>query len=118
MVSKQGLRAKKLNTLIRDTVDIDSTILITDQYRGYCHVSEFMEHRTVNHSVWYVAADGSHTNNIESFWALLKRGIVGQFHKVSRCYLPACIDEFAYRFNNRQTTDLFSLTVARGLGVA
>jgi transposase-like protein len=118
MVAKRSLKSKKLNTLIRDTVDIKNAILITDQYKGYCHVSGFMEHRTVNHSVWYVEDDGTHTNTIESFWALLKRGIVGQFHKVSLLYLPRYIDEFTFRFNHRKTPDLFGLTVKRGLGVA
>jgi len=119
MVGKRRLKARNLNSLIRNHVDIENSILITDQYKGYCHVSRFMPHRTVNHSVWYVASDGiTHTNNIESFWALLKRGITGQFHKVSLKHLPKYIDEFCYRHNNRKTADLFGLTVKRGLGVA
>jgi len=119
MVGKRHLKAKKLNSLIRNHVDIKNSILITDQYKGYCRVSKFMPHRTVNHSIWYVAPDGkTHTNNIESFWALLKRGITGQFHKVSLKHLPKYIDEFCYRHNNRETADLFGLTVGRGLGVA
>jgi len=66
-----------------------------------------------------VAPDGkTHTNNIESLWALLKRGITGQFHKVSLKHLPKYIEEFCYRHNNRKTADLFGLTVKRGLGVA
>ena len=119
MVGKRHLKARKLNSLIRNHVDIKNSILITDQYKGYCRVSKFMPHRTVNHSIWYVAPDGkTHTNNIESFWALLKRGITGQFHKVSLKHLPKYIDEFCYRHNNRGTADLFGLTVERGLGVA
>ena len=119
MVGKRHLKAKKLNSLIRNHVDIKNSILITDQYKGYCRVSKFMPHRTVNHSIWYVAPDGkTHTNNIESFWALLKRGITGQFHKVSLKHLPKYIDEFCYQHNNSKTADLFGLTVKRGLGVA
>lgn len=118
MVGKRDLKSKKLNSLIKNHVDIKNSTLITDQYKGYCHVSKFMPHRTVNHSVWYIAADGSHTNTIESFWALLKRGITGQFHQVSRKHLPRYIDEFCYRYNHRKVSDLFSLTVKRGLGVA
>ncbi len=119
MVGKRHLKARKLNSLIRNHVDIKNSILITDQYKGYCRVSKFMPHRTVNHSIWYVAPDGkTHTNNIESFWALLKRGITGQFHKVSLTHLPKYIDEFCYRHNNRGVADLFRLTVERGLGVA
>jgi hypothetical protein len=70
----------------------------------------------VNHSVWYVNGD-AHTNNIESFWAILKRGIVGQYHKVSLRYLPKYIDEFSYRFNHRHHDNLFGLTINRAVGV-
>jgi len=118
MVGKRDLKSRKLNWMIRDNVDTKNSILFTDQYRGYCHVSKFMQHRTVNHSVWYVTPDGTHTNNIESFWALLKRGITGQYHQVSRKHLPKYIDEFCYRHNNRKSADLFGLTLKRGLGVA
>lgn len=119
MVGKRDLKSRKLNSLIKNNIDIENSILLTDQYRGYCHVSKFMPHRSVNHSVWYVAPDGfTHTNTIESFWALLKRGITGQFHQVSRKHLPKYIDEFCYRHNNRKSADLFGLTVKRGLGVA
>ena len=48
-----------------------------------------------------------HTNSIESFWAMLKRGILGNFHKVSKKYLNKHIDGFAYRFNSRGNVDLF-----------
>jgi transposase-like protein len=72
-------------------------------------------HKTVNHEVWYVDGD-KHTNTIECFWALLKRGIVGQFHKVTLKHLPKYIDEFCYRFNHRQHKDLFALTLARAVG--
>ena len=75
-----------------------------------------MEHRTVDHTVWYVD-DEIHTNTIESFWALLKRGIIGQYHKVSLRHLPKYIDEFAYRFNRRNCGCSFDETIARGLGV-
>lgn len=114
-----GLTSKRLSMLVRGYVDTDNSTLLTDQYLGYVRIKKFMRHSTVNHSIEYVAPDGiTHTNHIESFWALLKRGIVGQFHKVSLRYLPMYIDEFTFRFNHRKTADLFSLTVKRGLGVA
>src|SRR6266851_2541841 len=43
-----------------------------------------------------------HTNNIESFWSLLKRGIVGSFHNASKDYLPLYLAEFSFRHNNTQ----------------
>jgi len=72
-------------------------------------------HQAVDHKVWYVDGE-NHTNTIESFWALLKRGIVGQFHKVSIRYLPKYIDEFCYRYNNRNNDDIFDQTINNALG--
>jgi hypothetical protein len=77
-----GLTAKKLSALVRQNVDIAKATIYTDEYTGYLRLSNFVRHGVINHKVWYV--DGEcHTNSIESFWALLKRGIVGQYHKVS-----------------------------------
>jgi transposase-like protein len=117
VVKKDGLGSKNLSALVRANVDITDAMLITDEWNGYVGIKAFMPHGVVNHRVWYV--DGSlHTNGIESFWALLKRGLVGQYHKVSLRYLPRYIDEFSYRFNHRHDADLFERTLARGLGVA
>ena len=117
MVKRRGgLTSKKLCSLIRNHVDTENAILLTDQYKGYCDVHKLLPHKTVNHSVWYVADDGTHTNTIESFWALLKRGIVGQYHKVSLEYLPKYIDEFTFRFNHRNEPDLFSLALNLAVG--
>ena len=53
-----------------------------------------------------------HTNNIESFWSLLKRGIMGSYHKVSKEYLPLYIAEFTFRHNHRKDKDIFGSIVA------
>lgn len=118
VVKKDGLRTRALSSLVRRHVDIENSILFTDEYKGYLGIQTFMPHRAVNHQEWYVADDGTHTNSIESFWALLKRGIVGQYHKVSVRHLPKYIDEFSYRFNHRKNADVFDLTVARAIRAA
>ena len=65
----------------------------------------------------YVDGD-AHTNTIESFWALLKRGIIGQYHKVSLRYPSKYIDEFAYKWNHRKADNdaLFFSTIQRAIG--
>lgn len=113
---KGDLTAKRLSSLVRQNVDIKNSTLITDEFKGYLGIQKFMPHKTINHQIWYVDGD-IHTNNIESFWAILKRGIVGQFHKVSKRYLPKYLDEFCYRFNNRKHPDLFEQTLKKALGV-
>jgi len=114
---KDRLNAKSLLALVREHVDTNQAILVTDEYGGYIRILSFMQHKSVNHRVWYVDGD-AHTNTVESFWALLKRGIVGQFHKVSAEYLPKYVNEFCYRYNHRRNADVFGLTIAKALGVA
>jgi hypothetical protein len=118
VVKKDRLKAKHLNALVRRHVDVENAILFTDEYKGYLGIKTLMSHQTVNHRAWYVADDGTHTNSIESFWALLKRGIVGQYHKVSVDHLPKYIDVFSYCFNHRKTPDVTDQTIARAVGAA
>ena len=67
-------------------------------------------HRTINHSKHYAHGD-VHTNTVESAFSLLKRGIVGTWHKVSAKHLPAYLDEMCFRFNNRKNPYLFRDTI-------
>jgi transposase-like protein len=53
-----------------------------------------------------------HTNNIEGFWNLLKRGVIGTFHNVSKDYLPLYLNEFAFRHNERQNPDIFEKLIS------
>ncbi len=113
---KRKLDSKSLSSIVRSNVDISNAVLITDEYKGYLGISRFMPHKVVEHKVWYV--DGhTHTNTIEGFWALLKHGIIGQYHKVSNKHLDKYIDEFCYRYNNRANDEIFALTIERALGV-
>lgn len=105
VVQKKDLNAKHLSALVRRNVDISNAVLITDEYGGYVGIKRFMHHEVVNHRIWYVSGF-RHTNNIESFWAILKRGIIGQYHRVTLQHLPEYINEFTYRFNHRHDADL------------
>jgi hypothetical protein len=116
-VRKGQVKYKRLSSLVRDVVDLEKSVLITDQAAYYKRMRNLLPHKSVDHSIMY--CDGwIHTNTIESFWALLKRGIVGQFHKVSTKHLPQYLNEFSYRFNNRDNVNIFNLTIQKGLGVA
>jgi len=115
-VKKDMLNGKGLSALVRGSVNLAEATLLTDEYKGYLRMSRIVDHKTINHTVRYVDGD-IHTNTIAGFWALLKRGIVGQYHKVSVGYLPKYLDEFRFRYNNRETVDLFGRTLRRGLGV-
>lgn len=54
-----------------------------------------------------------HTNTIEGFWSILKRGIIGNYHKVSRKYLLLYVAEFQFRYNNRGNEDIFGAAAGR-----
>lgn len=101
IVSKDSLNSKCLNELIRKNINKNGSVLVTDEYTGYNNAHKILKHYKINHSFEYANGD-IHTNHIESFWAILKRGIIGQFHKVSRNYLNRYLDEFCFRFNRRK----------------
>jgi len=100
-VDKQTLQG-----LIKRDVSSQATIM-TDEWFGYIGLSKnFEKHEVVNHSSKeYVRKGNIHTNSIESFWALVKRGIVGIYHHVSPAHLDTYIDEFEFRLNSKDITD-------------
>jgi len=61
----------------------------------------------VNHSKDEYVRGVVHTANLDSFWSLLKRGIMGSFHHVSTRYLPLYLNEFSFRHNHREHPDMF-----------
>jgi hypothetical protein len=114
-VDKAKLNSHSLAKFVRENVDVNDATLITDEFSGYVRIKTFMSHAIINHQVCY--ADGEiHTNSIEGFWGLLKRGIMGQYHKVSIRHLHQYVTEFCYRYNGRNNPFLFDLTLARAVG--
>ena len=75
------------------------------QYRG--------KHKSVNHSKKEYVRGDVFTNTVESAFSLLKRGIVGTWHKVSVKHLPAYLQEMTWRFNNRKNPYLFRDTILK-----
>ena len=114
---KNKLDSKNLKRIIKENIDVNNATLITDDYRGYIPVSQIIEHKIINHSQKQYANGNIHTNTIEGFWSLLKRGIIGQYHKLSKKYLNAYINEFCFKYNNRDNKNAFGLILQRGLGV-
>ena len=117
-VQKDKMKGKHLRAFVRERVKTGSACLMTDEYKGYSGMSRMLPHAVIKHQKWYVDGD-IHTNTIEGFWALLKRGMFGQFHIVSRKHLQRYVDEFCFRYNLRHedTTEAFNLTINRALGV-
>ena len=108
--------AETLTRVITDNVDRTAE-LYTDEHRGYNEADGLYSHSVVNHSVKEFVRNQAHTNGIESFWALLKRGYYGIYHKWSVKHLQRYINEFVNRANARET-DMearISETFARGM---
>ncbi len=106
VISKTELTGAELEIIAREMIDVKRALLTTDEYSGYNRFNNFVAHRTINHSREYVSVDlfgKLHTNTIESFWAILKRAVIGQFHHVSRKYLPLYLREIVYRYNVRRS---------------
>ncbi len=105
MQAVENVTGQTLADFIREHVAPGAEVH-TDEYVSYLWLdsSEFA-HKSVNHTETYV--DGNvHTNGVENVWSLFKRGIMGIYHKVSAKYLPLYLNEFAFRFNNRDEYDL------------
>ncbi len=110
-----------LGKVLRDCVDATKSILCTDEHDAYKPEGKnFKSHFSVTHSKgeYTVNYDGvmAQTNNCESFFALLKRGVHGAFHSVSREHLPKYADEFAFRWNTRKVSD--GARMAEGIPMA
>lgn len=105
---------KVLKSQIRELVRKGSTIM-TDEWQAYQGLAEKYIHETINHGGGEYVRGEVHTNSIEGFWALLKRGIVGQYHKVSARHLNKYINEFCFRYNNRENDGAFGLIIERAV---
>ena len=66
----------------------------------------------VDHKAHQYVIGAVHTNTIEGFWSIFKRGVVGTFHKMSAKYMPLYVAEFQFRYNNRLNPDMFGTAIA------
>jgi transposase-like protein len=104
--------AKTLDRFVRKAVSDRVSLVATDEHAGYRLLDSAYPHQVVRHSGGEYVRGNLHTNNIESFWELLKRGIIGTYHNVSKKYLPLYLNEFQFRQNNRKNEDIFGTAIA------
>jgi len=104
------IKSATLLGLVREYVLPESTIY-TDELRSYGGISALRgkdkkparyEHRRINHSSKVYVNGDVHTNTIEGFWSLIKRGLSGTHHAVSQKYLQSYLDEYGFRYNRRK----------------
>ncbi|MGH2573951.1 MAG: IS1595 family transposase [Actinomycetota bacterium] len=112
--TKRGTQAttRVLHSFLRDVVAETATAIYTDQHKGYKGIADAnTRHETVDHSAEEWVRGDVGTQNVESAWSLLKRSIIGSYHQLSAKHLPAYLDEFSFRFNNRENPYLFRDTL-------
>jgi len=82
---------------------LPGSIVYTDHYPAYMGLDKIngYQHRRINHSAGVYVVGDTHTQTIEGFWSLVKRGIGGVYHSVSKKYLQTYLDEYSYRYNRR-----------------
>jgi transposase-like protein len=105
---------KVLHAFVKETTRPDTSRIFTDDNPGYKGIGDAdTEHQSVNHSEEeWVRGDVS-TNGIEGVWSLFKRSIVGSYHQVSAKHLDRYLEEFEWRFNQRENPFLFRDTLTR-----
>jgi transposase-like protein len=99
-----------LASFIREKVK-PGTILVTDDHQPYKHLDGEYKHVVINHSQGNYGRGAFHTNTIEGFWAIFKRGYIGIYHYMSPKHLARYFDEFSFRYNYRKLTDGEKFTV-------
>jgi transposase-like protein len=104
--------APTLAGFVRKVVDKKVELVVTDENKDYNYIDRNIRHESVRHSAGEYVRGEVHTNSIESFWSLLKRGVMGSYHHVSAKYLPFYLNEFSFRFNNRKNDMMFADLIA------
>ncbi len=98
---------------VREAVSNKVSLLATDDLRAYDTLDqEYPQRAFVRHTAHEYVVGAVHTNTIEGFWSIFKRGVVGTFHKVSAKYMPLYVAEFQFRYNNRNNPAIFDEAIA------
>lgn len=113
LVERGGeIRAKKiintsqtnLHKFVKENVAKGAT-LHTDEWYGYRGLDKLYEHSFVKHNDRKYVVGDCHTNTLEGYWSLLKRGVVGIYHSMSAKHLQLYLDEFSFRYNTRKLSE-------------
>jgi transposase-like protein len=103
------LKGSTLLGYVRDYV-IPKSMVFTDEanvYDGIKHIKDAgYQHRRIKHSARVYVRGNVHTNTIEGFWSLVKRGIGGVYHSVGQNYLQSYLNEYSFRYNRRDAGNL------------
>lgn len=97
-------KGKTIVPIIQSKI-VKGSKVFTDEWQSYRILAKEYDHQFIKHSADQYVNGEVHTNNIENFWSLLKRGIDGIYHHVSDKHLSRYINEYTFRYNNRKMTE-------------
>ena len=107
----KDVKSGTLEKYIRENISEDVDVLFTDDFQSYKgaakHLRKDGRHKTIRHKLHVYAKGDVYTNTVESAFSLLKRGIIGSWHRLSAKHLQSYCEEMAFRFNRRDKSDLF-----------
>jgi len=107
----KDVKAGTLAQYVRENVSEDVEVIVTDELNAYPtafkNTTFAKKHRTIKHKAKIYVDGDIHTNTVESAFSLLKRGIIGTWHRISTKHLGAYLTEMEFRFNRRKNPDLF-----------
>jgi len=112
----KDVSCKTLKSFIKQNVK-EGSQLMTDEWKSYNVLNLLYGHSVVKHAMGEYVNGCIHTNTLEGFWSLLKRGVIGQYHYVTPRYLNKYVDEFCFRYNNRKNSDIFELTLQKSVNI-
>jgi hypothetical protein len=108
----ENTSSRSVNGFARKVVSGNVDLVATDSAGAMQNIRRMYPHGMVDHKAGEYVRGVVHTNNIESFWSLLKRGVMGTYHNVSAKYLPLYLAEFQFRHNHRKDEDIFGAAIA------
>lgn len=114
----EDAKSGTLAQYIKENIDSDVDVIVTDEWSSYPWAMKAAgvpqeKHQRIQHKDRVFVRGDIHTNTVESAFSLLKRGIMGTWHRVSAKHLGAYLDEMTWRFNNRKNPFLFRDTMLR-----
>lgn len=107
----EDVKSGTLRKFIQENISEDVDVLFTDDFNAYkgaaANLRKEGRHKTIRHSLKIYVKGDTHTNTVESAFSLLKRGVLGTWHKISAKHLASYLQEMEFRFNRRKRADLF-----------
>jgi len=109
----KDVKRATLIPVVKERVLPDSMVY-TDELHSYDKLYQYgYNHKRVHHSAKVWVLGNAHTNTVEGFWSLLKRGVNGVYHAVSQKYLQSYINEYSFRYNHRKDEQPMFLTILK-----